>query len=1063
MADAVTTPEAPLTPADFGARALEAPSAAPPPPPTPADFGATPVAHEDTFFWRFATALGRSMAQVQAQHEAEIKAVDPSTPLVTVSPQAVRNFSLFAAPGTAALLKLAPNDVREGVEQGAANLATGLTTPGTAVIGAATAVQPEIGIGVLSGLAAKSAGSKLGEASVAAQQGDRKEAARLTTEALGEGAMAVAPALHVALKAPAVEAPPVLGKQPVETPAVPQVELKLNAPKVEGTDVPLPTSATPSVQAATRLAASPQGSFMDTLRTWMRSSANESLPRITEAHRESGELGVRLTTAARVGREMGDIFAENVLRGLDVNPREFGAFVVEDNLRSRVVDLLEQADKATTPEDAQLLRTAADAVGTIVGAEGSPFPTEESWLDYWNRPEVQEAARRHRDMWAEQKDPIYRQANDLDPETPLASRGMLSGVRINMKAIREGEASPTALPVRDSLRGVERIAASEDTPSGRVSRPDVIRQMATLRKSDPFAKGFTGLGSAYEADYAELLRHGFGRELPVAAQHAFIKSMVDNGVAVLSDSSFEPDLTINGEPTVNRLQSMRPWTGRYLHLPKSLANEYDAAVGMSPSFPKLPVLHQLSQLATVASTWGLGEGTTHFSNLLTGVITGAGPTSNPLLNGLIKSFSGRADLLYTLPRVFIKALTANRQDVLDLTAIGAIKEPYKGPLGKVLLNPADKGVRLVAAELYDNFAKAGWIEPTETGKREFINQVGNYNSALQAPGIRLLRETGVQPFATAVHTFNVMGLRRMFGSAGLRGLTPTQRMAFAADVYGGWIGFVTLLTGLNYMLNRNDQRVANPVLGPTGTGLGQVGWLDDEGKPKTFNLANMMGYARGLRATGVLPAADALNRGLPATEALDAGGQAVAQTGLNYVTGPLVRTAYVAATGSSPSLPSIKQAPPVPPSAPDDPFSPLKSKLIMNTATALQQANPAIDAVLHGIESFTPAGEKLGMGPQKSVKSMDDVLTFLDELGTKQLSRFYPRSTTGAQSKENFAEIVTKARLNEYLDDVVRKARRLPEEDRFDYLDSAVDQVPEDLQKQAKRRLKERGAYKGDQ
>lgn len=599
-----------------------------------------------TLYTRFMNVMAKAMAGVQQQQASEIEETSKALgkPLVDVKPRDVLRLN--------PALALLPEDKAKGVAEGVANLATAASAPGpTLRVGVAAAMAPGVVMPALAAVAGKDVADKMHSAQIASAEGDTQEAAKLYTEAGGETLMATLPALHSALsRAPA---PPVIERPP-------QVELNLNSPPAPGTDTPIPTTSTPQTQGAVRITTSPAASLPERIRGLWGEVANEALPQITTVHRETGELGVRSVTATHVGRATGEVFAENVLRDLNVDPREFGAALVEDNLRSRRADLRASAAEAAadSPQDAQLLNQAADAVGTVIGARNSPFPSEEAWLAYLDRPEVQTAIERHKAMWTEQKDPLFRQANDLDPETPLPSRGERTGARINMRAIPEGESSPTAIAVHDTPDAMARTGAGEEAEAGVPYRSTLIRQMATLQKRDPFARSFTGLGHAYEADYTELMRHGFGREMPVAAQHEFIRSLVDSGNAVVGDSSYMPDLTIRGERTQNYLLSMRPWSGRYLHLPRSLAPEYEAATGLKPS-ERFPMLDRVSGIFTKASIQGLAEGTTHMANMLSQVITGPGPTSNPLINALLKS-AGRVDLLYTLPRSSSGSLRARR-------------------------------------------------------------------------------------------------------------------------------------------------------------------------------------------------------------------------------------------------------------------------------------------------------------------------------------------------------------------------------------------------------------------
>src|SRR5207248_9676597 len=101
---------------------------------------------------------------------------------------------------------------------------------------------------------------------------------------------------------------------------------------------------------------------------------------------------------------------------------------------------------------------------------------------------------------------------------------------------------------------------------------------------------------------------------------------------------------------------------------------------------------------------------------------------NPMLNALIKSL-GRPDLLYRIPAVLIRGFTDRRSEMISLMERGSAKESYRGTIGRVL-SAVDQGARLTAESVYKGMAEQGWVEDTETGLREFVNQVGNYNKRL---------------------------------------------------------------------------------------------------------------------------------------------------------------------------------------------------------------------------------------------------------------------------------------------------------------------------------------------
>ncbi len=716
------------------------------------------------------------------------------------------------------------------------------------------------------------------------------------------------------------------------------------------------------------------------IRDLWRGFAMKQAPKITDSNRAAGESGVRYAAAPLVARAKGLEFAATVLRDTGVEPKKFGTALSEDNLRDIKDRWGEAAAKAIAEGDvegAALAQDKSDAVRTLIGANRSPFKTEAEYQAFLNDPAVKTAIARHIQLWQEQKDPLFRQANDLDPDVPLAGRGKQTGARINLKALAPDE------------KGVAVVGG----------RPAKLRQLATKLRRDPFARRATGGGQAYEGDYNELMAHGFGTEYPIAAQHEFIKALIEAGDAKVTDKEFPEGMTIKGEKPVANILRLNPWRGKFLQVRRSLVDEYRAISNLDEPW-KIPILTPFNDLMTKQSIQGFAEGSTHTSNLMMEIFTGLGPTNNPLLNGLIKSV-GRADLLYSVPRVIIKAFQDTKPEMLRLAETGMAKEPYQGKMLGRILNGADRGVRLVSEQIYDGMAEKGWVENTETGKREFINQIGNYNKRLQPSLIRKLRDTGIQPFATAMQTFNVMGLRRLVGAPGAKATSNMAALALRADIAGGFIGFVALTTYLNYLLSGN-------AAGPKGTPLGAVGWKDEHGKTHFFNVGRLLGYERGARITGLGPYMEARRNGLTHEQALQAGGRSVASTVMSYPAGPGPRALYTVGTGMRMNQPTVREAPAVPPT---ESLNPFKTQLAKNIQTAVIEANPAISS-LHDL---------------REGKSASDI-------AEKQFGRYTPREGKSEGFYRALPKIVTKGQLIDYADDVVKEARKLPISQRMSYI-----------------------------
>jgi hypothetical protein len=753
------------------------------------------------------------------------------------------------------------------------------------------------------------------------------------------------------------------------------------------------------------------------LRKAWRSFSMQSLPRITHDNQAAGEAGVRYAVSPLVARAKGLQFAKEVTEGAQAKDfdKKFGTGLTEDNLRDlkrvwneradeaenrheliddireQIADLKDAADDGDpeavaairsarkeirrlsqlTDEDVIKFRANADAVTTTIGANGSPFATEADYRAFMDHPETQEALRKHITKWENEKDPIYREAADIDPDLELATRGLDYGARVNLKNILRDNATPTTV--------------------GPANSSPLVRATATFRRNDPFARAATGQGS-YEGSYAEIMANGFGREYPVAKQHEFIRKLVQNGDAKITSKRFEPELEIKGEATKSYPLTIRPWADKILHIRQSLAIEYEDASGL-PGQARLGIYTKAADLLTRTSIQGLAEGSTHISNLLSQVFTGLGPTANPMLNALMKA-TGRSDLLLSLPKVFIYAFSDRKAEMLNLLEIGAAKTHYKGGNFSLapLINRIDQGVRLYSADVYKKMAAKGLVEDSETGLREFVNQTGQYSKRLQPRWIQYLRTTGLQPFATAMQTFNIQGLRNLSMDPGAKGATRLADVALRIDKAASFMGFAVLVATLNSI-------VSGSASGPKGTKLGAVGWIGDDGKLHQLDLGAMTGISRGARITGLQGYVEARRLGLPASAAVGSAAQGVANTAISTATGPANRFGFLAMTGKRPSIPATQEAPVVPP-MPDDKFNLLKTQAVGNVIEAAKQANPIVDAVWRA----------------KQGKYEEAII--------RQATRFMPKTGLPTETIENLPKAVAVGQLKAYEEDLAKQARR---------------------------------------
>ena len=789
------------------------------------------------------------------------------------------------------------------------------------------------------------------------------------------------------------------------------------------------------------------------VRNGWRSFTMQALPRITASNRPAGESGARSAVAPMVGRTKGLIFASKVTEGIKVPDFDLklGTGLNEDNLRDikrkyndmadeaenreeliddlreQIAELTEQAEEgdtgarreirkmqkeiarlsALTDRDVVIFRDKANAVVTMIGAEDSPFATEAEYHEFMDSAEAQDAIDRHVALWETDKDPIYRESIDLDPEAPLETRGLEYGARVNLKAVLPDQETKTT--IKPSQKG------------------QFVKSTATLKKSNPHRIQAKGTGN-YEGSYQEIMASGFEYEYTVAKQHEFIRKLLAAGDARVTPKKFAAGLELKGERTVGYPLRFTPWRNQYLQVRQSLAKEYEDATGIA-SLPTLGLYTTAANVMTRLSVQGLAEGSTHASNLLLGVFTGLGPTGNPFLNSLLKSL-GRSDLFISLPSVIVKAFGDRREEMLKLAEIGATKEPYRGTVGWALTK-LDQGVRLYSAGVYKAMSANGYLPKTETGLREFVSRVGQYTKALQPRWIQLLRSTQIQPFATAMQNFNVQGLRTIVASPGVKASSNAASAALRMEMIAGIIGFVVVLKILQLLLTKSTEP-------PPGTRLGAVGWIGDDGKLHQFDLGLLTGYTRGLRITGLQGFIEGKRLGLDTGAALTAGVGSAFNTGLSTAAGPMNRFLTVGATGYRPSFPPVREAPVVPPQN-DEQLNLLKTQSAQNLLTAVQESSPLLDFAVRG-----PYQQKYWEALQR------------------QFSRYTPKTGMSPETIEKLPEIVQAGELKNYVEALAKEARKLPRgSERNEFISErlAADGVEGKMRTRTMQELKRHGVY----
>jgi hypothetical protein len=733
--------------------------------------------------------------------------------------------------------------------------------------------------------------------------------------------------------------------------------------------------------------------FLNELRVIGRGIAGQTMPRTTASNRPAGEAGARYLASSLAALPEARKFSTATLEGTGVDPVKFGAALVEDNLnsiresfRAQVTELMSEGKQ----DEADAARAAADNVGTLIGSPKAPFKTQDEYFDYLKQPEVQRAISQHIQQWKDVVEPMYREAQSLDPDVELPTRGQQTGARVNLKVLfPDEETTPTS-------RGV---GASSLTK--------------TFKRKSPFAIKAKGSGERYEVNYHDIIANTFQRQLEIANKNAFDRTLIQTGNAIAAPPG--RTVEIGGKRAVPfPLQRRVLLTdgraipmGQNLYVRSDLAGEYRRASNVDERF-RIPYLTATLNGLNKAALAGLTDFTVHTSNLMTALFNR--PNSGGLLTDTLLSLTGRADVPVTLTKALIKGFKNNQGQLADLAEIAATRpeQPgFKWGTGAIL-RKIDATTRLVLDDTFTSLAEQGLVENTETARREYTNQVGQYNRRAQGPLTRFLRETGFGPFVTAGKTFNALGVKMATLSPGAPGANLAASAALRANVLAKWVGGAALIGTLNYLLTKGK---GGGVMGRKGTPLGYIdtGTNGKDGRAQLIPAADIVGLGRALRITGVKGAIDAKRFGLTDADAVEGASRDIINAAIGPAAGPVVRFGFIAASGYPPAV-KVGRASPV--------AAPGASQQLENIKAAAKQANPLVASYFD----------------YKQDKPVAEILK-------RQLPRFSLTPGKPPELIDRYPKVVNLAQTYAYVDYLASQARSMDQSQRNKFLRDALSKV----------------------
>lgn len=548
-------------------------------------------------------------------------------------------------------------------------------------------------------------------------------------------------------------------------------------------------------------------------------------------------------------------------------------------------DFLENASQQSF-EAARKADQKARDVASIIGQKDCPLTSFADYQQHLQSPFMQKIIKNWRDEFAKKMDENFRRMQGLEDSDPIDTFTQIPGEPINLKAVRLGMTS-----------GLPKDAVVTGAGEGNLRN---VRQ-----GRNPFNNSRTGAADAYVIDIREIMANTLERGEALAAKADMYRSLVESGVARWGkyDGRYAD---VNGAPG-EAIPDVKPPKGTQDNAPgedalyvdqkahkevrKALNVDQRFSLGMATDL--LNGLTKVNILSTAEATW-------HTKNNLTML---AKPGMRPW-------------------EVFSEAYHLLRKDsetmkrVAELARIGVsirYGEGLEQPTATHWANPQhwmgsfleilDTSTRLAGENAFKRLSERpegfGRVEASgpkgEANKRDFLNQVGQYNKRAQHDLVVLLRETGMGPFATAGSNYFMQGLRALIMDPGVKGQGTADALALRGEMLVRHVGVLTAAAVANYALWKN-------VWGDDQTPMGGIKVGEGNGKTSYVDATAWLGASgllRGARETGLLAVSQAVRKGQPVLEARDKAAEQAAHSALHPFVGPGVAFGYTALTGKN--------------------------------------------------------------------------------------------------------------------------------------------------------------------
>ena len=616
------------------------------------------------------------------------------------------------------------------------------------------------------------------------------------------------------------------------------------------------------------------GDAMNALYDGIRRYSGKMFPTVTRLNRIVGEkLGIYVSAPIFAVEKSAEL-SRRIIGSDDDLDLKVGTLLSEDQLRSIKAAHLQlpstnvQGGKFTQenlrdarPTQVQIEK--ALKINTFIGKEGSPFQTEAEYQAALSDPKIQAALNRVRQHYGPLIDDMFRKAMGLDPDAELAARGFQTGIRTNLMARDPNDTDRKGMIVTGSRRG-------------NLRNPN--------RGKTPFSREATGTGEAYEGRMSKIIENSIGRTADTSFKNDAIKSLIESGIAKVGPRG---QLVSIGKYATKALPLSG---GKDLYIRTDAYKEVRAAFDVdSPDYNGL--LKGVGQVLNKIALASVSEAAYHLGNQASALVRA--PGVGLVIPQMLRKTWGLLthDLGIMAQAADLAKIGAWRGGIPEDQQGGKLYKYTLGIMGRVI-NMTDKAGRLVMDDAFKKLSGPGGPGlNTETNRRDFVNQLGQYNSRAQSRIVKFVRDTSIGPFATAGTNFYSLGIKSLILSSGMQAKNLAGAAELRVRVAGRFAAILGTVALVNYLRwGRVD--------GGDQVPIGAIK-LDDgpDGKVRYFDIASLFNITRGLRAVGARAMIEGPRQGKTQPEIVHDAARDVITSALSPFEGPIVKTATIAISG----------------------------------------------------------------------------------------------------------------------------------------------------------------------